>query len=241
MKKILLATILCATSFSFAQTRTQTTTNDQQTQNLPDGTIQQDSSTSTTEYKEEKSSKISKGGLFLEPMISAIREDSTIKTSQLPLVNSDRSGNTEGYGVGLRFGGHISEVFFLGIDARYAKMNLSDSAYNDASSNVYNLAPMIGFQTPLFGIRIMGAYVVAGENDPAASNNGVDLKFNDPTGWRLGAGIHAGPVAINLEYQDLVYNTTKIESFGNVAVNKSTSIDAETKGYALSVGFPIEL
>ncbi len=239
MKKILAAVGFCIASTSFAQSPSTTTTSEQTT--TTDGALVQDSSsTSTTEYQQEKS-RTSAGGLFIEPMLSVIREDSSIRSSQLPIIRSDTSGNAEGYGVGLRFGGHLSEIFFIGVDGRYAKMSLSDSFYNDADSDVYNIAPMVGLQTPLFGIRLMAAYVVAGENNPAASSNGINLKFTEPQGLRLGAGVHAGPVAINLEYQKLTYNATEIQSFGSVAANTSTSVDAETEGYALSLGFPIEL
>lgn len=48
-------------------------------------------------------------------------------------------------------------------------------------------------------------------------------------------------IGINLEYQDLKYNSTEVESVGSVALNKDTSVDADTKGYSLSVSFPIEL
>jgi len=87
----------------------------------------------------------------------------------------------------------------------------------------------------------MAGYVVAGENNPDAGNQGVDLKFKEAQGWRLGAGVHIAAVGVNLEYQDLKYNSTEVESLGPVAVNNNTSVDADTKGYSLSVSFPIEL
>ena len=79
---------------------------------------------------------LSKGGFFTEPMIIATREDTSIKTSQLSLVLGDTSGKSNGYGVGLRLGGHINEVFLLGVDARYAKTTLDDSFYRDRKSVV---------------------------------------------------------------------------------------------------------
>ena len=218
---------------SRTQETTQTTTTDNQ------GYVAQDTTSTTT--TEEDSSRISKGGLFLEPMIFAAQEEQTVKTSQLPLVTGDSETDTRSYGVGLRFGGHISEVFLLGLDGRYARLNSDDSFYSREDSNVYNIAPVVGLQTPLWGIRILAGYVVAGENDPGEGAQGVDVKFKEATGWRLGAGVHVGAVGINLEYSDLSYNKTEVESLGQFAANQDVDLDMESKGYALSVSFPIEL
>ena len=205
-----------------------------------DTVTSQNSATTTSLYTEnDETPRVSKGGLYLEPMISAIREDSTLSSTALA-ANSTGSG--EGYGVGLRLGGHVSEVLFLGIDGRYAKMQQSDGFSDKNATNIYNLAPMIGVQTPIWGIRVLASYVLLGENSPDANRQGVKLKFTEPRGWRLGAGLHAGPVGINLEYQDLKYNKAEIRSQGNLASNINVSdIDESTKGYALSLSFPIEL
>ena len=201
----------------------------------------QDQASTTSQYTEtDEKTRVSKGGLYIEPMLSAIREDSSINSANLGTSNS--TGKAEGYGVGLRFGGHVSEILFLGLDGRYAKMQQKDAFYDGTSSDVYNVAPMIGVQTPVWGVRLLAGYVLLGENNPGANSQGVNLKFSEPRGWRLGAGLHAGPVGINLEYQNLIYNKTEIQSIGSVATNASASgIDETTKGYALSVSFPIEL
>lgn len=222
----------------FAQDKTRTEQTTQTYEDSQGNVVQDNTSTVTTE---EEKSRVSRGGLFLEPMLFASQEDQTIKTSQLPLVAGDTSSDTRGYGVGLRFGGHVSEVFLLGIDGRYARVDADDSFYSQEDANVYNIAPVVGLQTPLFGIRVLAGYVVAGENNPGAGAQGFDLKFKEATGWRLGAGVHVGAVGINLEYQDLTYNKTEIESLGQVASNTELDIDMESKGYALSVSFPIEL
>lgn len=146
-----------------------------------------------------------------------------------------------GYGVGLRVGGHVSELFFLGLDARYARIQMSDSFYEKADARVYNLAPIVGVQTPYFGIRLLAGYVQAGENDPGAGYQGLDLKFKEVNGWRVGAGLYIAAVSLNLEYQDLTYNTTEIQSFGSYVVNNATSVDANNRGYSLSLSFPIEM
>ena len=210
------------------------------TASTSDTASKQESATTTSKYTEtDEKPRISKGGFYIEPMVSAIREDSNLNSASL---NTNTTGTTEGYGVGLRLGGHVSEVLFLSVDGRYAKMQQSDSFYDKNTSNVYNLAPMIGLQTPLWGIRVMAGYVVLGENSLDANRQGVKLKFKEPRGLRLGAGLHAGPVGINLEYQDLKYNKAEIESLGSVATNVNVNgIDESTKGYALSLSFPFEL
>ncbi|MBL7543300.1 MAG: hypothetical protein JNL11_05760 [Bdellovibrionaceae bacterium] len=183
----------------------------------------------------------SEGGLFIEPMLLTVQEDSTIKTSQLPIITDDTSGTSSGFGVGLRFGGHVSEVFLLGVDARYTKMRMSDSFYESADSNAYNIAPVVGVQTPYYGIRLLAGYVVAGENNPDAGVQGLNLKFTEATGWRVGAGIHIAAVSVNVEYQDLTYNATQVESLGSLNVNNTTSVDANNRGYTVSLSFPVEL
>lgn len=200
--------------------------------------MQERRSTTTT----DSDYSISKGGFYIEPLIFASQEDTSVETSQLPIVNSDTSGHAKGYGVGLRFGGHVYQSILLGVDARYAKLKMDDSTfYNNVNADVYNVAPIVGFQTPWWGIRLMAGYVVLGENNPDAGNQGVDLKFKEAQGWRLGAGIHIAAIGINLEYQDFKYRSTEVESLGPVAMNDNMSVDADTKGYSLSVSFPIEL
>lgn len=184
---------------------------------------------------------LSKGGFFIEPMIIATQEDTTIKTSQLPIVTDDTSGTSTGYGVGLRLGGHVSEIVLLGVDARYSKTTMDDSFYQKADSNAYDVAPVIGVQTPYYGVRLLAGYVVAGESDPNAGVTGLDLKFKEASGWRVGAGLFIAAVALNLEYQDLTYNSTEIQSLGSRVINKATSVDAGNRGYTLSVSFPVEL
>ncbi len=207
----------------------------------PDGTTNPQQYKTVTTKTDRLDSPISSGGFYIEPMLTGTREDETIKTSQLPIINQDTSGESNGFGVGLRMGGHVSEILLLGVDARYSKMTLNDSFYNKADADVYNVAPFVGLQTPLFGIRVIAGYVVAGENNPTSGVQGLDVKFSRAAGWRIGAGIHVLAFGVNLEYQDLTYNSTEIESFGSVAVNNATSIDANTRGYTVSLSFPIEL
>jgi hypothetical protein len=184
----------------------------------------------------------SPGGLFVEPMLITSQEDTTIKSSQLPLLQDDTSGRQNGYGVGLRFGGHLSEIFMAGVDARYSKSQLKDSFYQTADTNVYDVAPFLGVQTPYFGVRLLAGYVLAGENDPASGVQGLDLKFKEANGWRVGAGVYIASVSLNVEYQDLTYNSTEIQNYGVINRSGGTSkVDASNRGYSLSLSFPVEL
>lgn len=247
MKNLLIVTaalLLSAPAFA-AETvnkreTVQTTDNEVDTTGAP--TAQQNvqerdttTTTSTTETRDED--RLSRGGLFLEPMIFGSQEDVAVESSAL---TGDTTGTARSYGAALRFGGHVSEIVLLGLDARYSKASMDGFSYGDVDADVYNLAPMIGLQTPIAGIRLTGSYVLAGENNPDAGNL-FDVKFKEATGWRLGAGIHVLAVSVNLEYQDLTYNTTELESVGPLAASSDFDVDANSQGYALTVGFPIEL
>lgn len=190
-----------------------------------------------TDYERDRSS----AGLFVEPLVQLSREESEIKTSALPLISDNSSGYSEGAGFGLRLGGHIADIIFLAADARYSKLKFSDSAYGRAEGIGYNYGPALGVQTPFLGIRIWGSYILGGEYDPDVGSNRVDAKFTEATGPRLGVGVRVAMLSINLEYEDLKYNNTNIESVGDLNLNSSTELDLENKGYLLSVSFPISL
>jgi len=149
MKKILLAVLfgLGLSQNTLAEERTvQDTVETTQSTDGTAQTAQERRSTTTT----DTDSRVSKGGFFIEPLIFASQEDTSVNTSQLPIINSDTSGEARGYGVGLRFGGHVHEAVLLGLDARYAKLKMSDSTfYDDVNADVYNIAPMVGLQTKL--------------------------------------------------------------------------------------------
>ncbi len=243
MKKLLITltalTLFCAQA-SFAQTGypNDITTPSKTPTNAPTNPPVAEQSSRTQDNTRYRSP----GGFFLEPMLITSQEDTTIKSSQLPLISDDTSGKQNGYGVGLRFGGHASEIFMLGLDARYSKTQLKDSFYETADSNVYDLAPFVGLQTPYFGIRLLAGYVVTGENDPASGVQGLDLKFKEANGWRVGAGLYIAAVSVNVEYQDLTYNSTEIQSYGLVdRSGGTTAVDANNRGYSVSLSFPVEL
>lgn len=100
---------------------------------------------------------------------------------------------------------------------------------------------MITIQTPYYGVRLLAGYVIVGENDPNAGYRDLDLKFKEASGLRVGAGVFVSSVGINLEYQDISYNSTEIQSLGSYSLNKVSAVDAKNRGYALSLSFPVEL
>ena len=57
------------------------------------------------------------GGLFIEPAVTYEMGSGEINFPA-PLGTSD--GDVFGFGLGARLGFHVSEAFFLGVDARYS-------------------------------------------------------------------------------------------------------------------------
>ncbi len=227
MKSILMSLLLALTGFAAQAQEEETVT------------------TTTTERTEteqyDDSPEISRGGLMIEPILSVSREDSTIKTSQLPVITDDSSGTIEGVGAGLRLGVHASEVFFLGVDGRYSRMRFNDSFYEASEGDMYNVGPSVVLQMPVFGLRAWGTYVMAGQFDPESGVQGLDVKFTEAEGYRLGLGVRFKAVSVNLEYQNLRFDKTEIESFGSLGVNSAANVDFENQGYSLSLSFPVEL
>lgn len=184
--------------------------------------------------------EIKPGGFYAEPFVTLSRDNSSIRTSEIPLA-SDTSGRVDGAGLGARLGVHASEIVFLGVDARYQRSRMTDSFYENADGNMYNYGPVIGAQTPWYGVRAWASYVIGGEFDPKAGRSGLDVRFRDPRGYRVGAGLHYLSASINLEYQDLVYDTTQIQSIGRLTANQDSRIDFESRGFVVSLSFPLEL
>lgn len=189
------------------------------------------------------SRRTSSGGFYLEPILSTSRSDSSLKTSQLPIITDDTSGKMESNGLGLKLGAHVGEIFLLGVDGRFSREKFNDSFYSSAEGDSYNYGPTVAVQTPLFGIRLLGTYVMGGEFNPGSGKDGWDLKFRNPRGTRVGAGIYVAAVSINLEYQDLTYDTTDVEAVPVAGgINpEETKVDFINRGYALSLSFPVEL
>lgn len=181
------------------------------------------------------------GGFFVEPMLTLSREDADIKTSTIPLFD-DTSGIVNSYGVGAKVGMHINDVFFAGLDGRFNRSKIDDSSYGSASGNAYNIGATAGVQMPVVGLRVFGTYVPFGQFDPQSGSQGVDVKFKKAKGFRVGAGFRIASVSLNLEYQELKYDDTEVQSVGSSgAINGTTGVDYETKGWVASVSFPLDL
>lgn len=169
---------------------------------------------------------ISNAAFFFEPGITYQSHDTKIKT-----FLGESSGTNKGLGIGLRLGTSVSDILFAGVDARYAVTKFTDSAFNTSSdAKNMDLAPFIGVQMPIVGLRLWAAYTLFGEIDPD-STSGVDYKLAKANGLRLGAGFHILMVSLNLEYQDLKYD--------EVTAGPFTLNSANAKGLSLGVSFPL--
>jgi len=198
----------------------------------------QDNSTTTT-VNNSSPARSSVVGAFVEPILMGSNETFTMRSVQLPFVTSNTSGTATGYGLGLRLGIHLSE-FFLGVDGRYNREQMGDTYYQNANADVYNYGPTVGMQMPYAGLRLMGTYVMGGQFNADPGISGLQVNFQNPTGWRGGLGLHLGSVSLNLEYQDLTYGSTQVVSLGSLALNSNINMQTETSGYILSLSFPSE-
>jgi hypothetical protein len=179
-----------------------------------------------------------RGGFYIEPALVGIQQDVDAKGG---LIGSDVNGTSNGFGADLKLGGHINETFFLAADGRYERVRFAETTFEDVNADVLNYGATIGLQAPWAGVRAWGTYVLGGTYDAERANNGADLRFEDPYGWRAGLGFRFQAISLNLEYQDLTYQTTEIESAGTLASANTGNIDFGQRGYALSLSFPIEL
>jgi hypothetical protein len=204
----------------------------------PAATATSEETTSRTYHEEMGKHERKAAGFYIEPGIFGAREDADIKSAA---ITGDQTGSSNGFGADLRLGGHLGEVFFLGADGRYERSRLEDTGYGNQDVNAWNWGPTAGLQAPWAGMRVWGTYVVDGNYDPDAGSNGTDLKFKDPYGWRAGVGFRLSAVSLNVEYEDLTYRTTDIQSLGNVPAGTSTNADFAQRGYAVSLSFPIDL
>ena len=180
----------------------------------------------------------SRGGLFVEPSVHYESGESTINYPG----GVDSSGTSNGYGLGARLGFHMNEVLFAGIDGRYSMIQFKDSTANqDSKSNAYNIGPVIGMQMPNLGLRLWGAYVVEGELNPEESQ-GYDVKFDDPTGPRLGAAFRVASLSLDVEYQQLKYSNSTLERAGAFSPNTTfDDVNLENDSWIVSLSFPVEL
>ena len=178
-------------------------------------------------------------GIFIEPGVTL--QKSELKTN-FPSPFTSSSGDSNGLGLVGRAGIHLGEVLFLAADARYAQQRYSDSSNNlQANAEAYQIGPVAGMQTPLIGLRLWAGYILAAQLNPGESN-GVDFKFKDGKGYLVGAGFHILMISLNVEYQDLTYNSVELEKLGPFSVNSNFGgTTLADKSWILSVTFPFEL
>jgi hypothetical protein len=173
-------------------------------------------------------------GLFLEPGVSYQVTNANVDYGT-GVGNS--SASTRGFGVLARGGVHVLERFFVAADARYAMVKFNDNANDlNADATSWDIAPTVGVQMADWGARLYGAYVLAGHLDPK-SVNGVDTKFDKPTGWRIGAGLKAKHLSVNIEWQRLHYGESELT---RPAAPNLTGVRYDAEGLIASVTFPIE-
>ncbi|MGZ3690044.1 MAG: outer membrane beta-barrel protein [Pseudobdellovibrio sp.] len=180
----------------------------------------------------------SPAGLFVEPAITYETGDTS---SSYGSLRSDSSGSIRGYGIGARLGFHINESFFIALDGRYSQPDFSDvDLHYDAKSVSTNWGPVVGIQMPAFGLRLWGALVMNGEINPE-SNRNLDLKYQNGTGYRVGAGFRIAAISINLEYQDAKYDKVTLEQIGPfVSGANFSNVDLTNKAWITSLSFPLQ-
>ncbi len=178
-------------------------------------------------------------GAFVEPMITYEMGNSGVNYPS-PLSNS--SGKVEGIGLGGRFGVHIAETFFAGLDLRLAYPQFKDSSTNyDAKSTSSNWGLFVGMQVPVVGLRVWASYILGGEVNPEKSGL-LDVKFQNASGYRLGAGYRISIVSLNLEYQQIKYGQAQLEQAGPfTGTSTFDSVSLQNNSWVASVSFPFDL
>ena len=82
---------------------------------------------------------------------------------------------------------------------------------------------------------------MGGSSHPGVSQ-GVNLKFNDARGWRLGAGMHLLMLSLNLEYQRIIYGSTALIQPGPFPTGTTfNGISFTDRGFVASVSLPLGL
>ena len=179
-----------------------------------------------------------KGGLFVEPMLTY--ESGTSKVD-FPAPAGSSKSDISGFGVGARLGFHIQEIVFLGIDGRYSMPNYTNSDTKiNTRATAYNIGPVVGIQMPTtLGLRLWAGYIMAGSMD-LEKDQGIDLKFKDATGYRVGGGIKIAAISLNLEYQQMMYGKTELQDAGFFS-GSTKNVDSTNQSFILSVSFPISI
>lgn len=178
------------------------------------------------------------GGLFIEPMLTYEKGEADV---DLPDPFGSSHSTIDGFGVGGRLGFHVLESVFIGLDGRYSKPNYKNSDTDiNSEASAYNYGPVVGIQMPTpLGIRVWAGYIAGGEMD-VNKDEGVDFKFKDANGYRIGGGIKLAMVSLNLEYQQITYNETELSDAG-IFSGSTSNVDQTNNSYIFSVSCPISL
>ncbi len=180
------------------------------------------------------------GGLFVEPMLTWERGRGDVN---FPSPFNDAKTEADGFGIGARFGGHVYDTVFLAVDGRYSMLTFKDDKLGqDADAKAWNIGPVVGMQMPTpFGLRVWAGWVMAGGMDVAKSKN-VKEEFTSGSGYRIGAGVKLTLVSVNIEYQSLKYDETKVTEISRFNVNDTYSdVNLKNDSMVLSVSFPLTI
>ena len=183
----------------------------------------------------------SESGLFVEPGVTYEMGKHQTNYSQKYSVLKDSTASADGFGLVVRLGFHINEIFFVAADGRYGKLNFNDSSNNQSSTaEVYSLSPVLGVQMPNVGLRFWLGYVAASELNPGSAG-GYDYKFKQGTGFLVGAGFRIKAVSLNVEYKDVNYASTDFEQTPIGVTSSNSDLTSEDKAWIASVTFPLQL
>ncbi len=179
-----------------------------------------------------------KGGLFIEPMLTYESGSSKV---DFPSPANSSDSDISGFGLGARLGFHVHEAVFLGIDGRYSMLEYkNDDTDINTDATAYNWGPVVGIQMPTtLGLRVWASYIVGAQIDPE-KDQGIDLKFKDGSGYRVGGGIKIAAVSLNLEYQEINYAETELQDAGFFS-GSTRDVESDNRSLILSVSFPISI
>lgn len=180
----------------------------------------------------------SRGGLFLEP--SLIYEQGKGEIDFKSIAQPD--GDLKGWGLGLRFGGHVSDILFLALDTMYNEPEFTDENGDfDYDLKSWLAGITLGAQTPVAGLRVWGSYIPFGEIElDGRGSNDSNIKYKDPQMWKVGAGLRVSIVSINLEYLRGDYKKLEVENAGSL-LSGDYDGDATRESWFASVSFPLAL
>lgn len=179
-----------------------------------------------------------RGGLFLEPSLNYEQGKGKIDFKSI----AQPSGDLKGWGLGLRFGGHVSDMLFLALDGSYSQPKFTDENGNfDYDLKSWLLGVTLGAQTPVVGLRVWGSYLPLGEITlDGRGSNDTNIVYKKPQIWKVGAGFRVYMVSLNLEYMTGEYHTLEVKNAGTL-LSGDYNGNANRNSWLASVSFPLAL